>query len=331
MEVFFETITNTTRCNNQNLRQYNPYYIEEYNNIKKIFIDKFWFEDNLLDITKQRIMDIISYFTLDFEYCEISYPHDKFDEKYIDIYVNLYKAYLHQFNYDVWYDERYNDAKVIKIPNEDIELLDEWCDRFFVKFSDKDFNQLSKNFVKQINDAITFYNQKNVSSFFVKLSGTSGKKFHEIIPLFDTKSIIKFISQKSFKNEYEFAQNRIFKKDVCLIIQPWNDMFNERKHEFRAFMYNNKITCISQQVWHEVQNYTQEDLEYYKNIILKFENTSIYKNAIIDLYINDNKIHIIEYNSFGPYASAGSSLFNWHDDYDKIYNNDNKIYFRYSC
>lgn len=111
--------------------------------------------------------------------------------------------------------------------------------------------------------------------------------------------------------------------------------------EFRVFINNNNMTCISQQATtlsntllaelSEKELKTDYVLKIYNfwlnDIKPKITHTNSYS---IDLAINNNKGYFIEINSFGKSYAAGSALFHWLDDEDKLYNNNNTIYFRYA-
>jgi hypothetical protein len=321
-----EKVSSCTNCNNSNIKNYNPYYIED----DILYVDKEWYFP-LLDLTKERLQKIIDNYKLKLEFINVDVPHNKIQIKYESIYTDLYKIYLWQYDYENWYNDEINDdskVKIIKIPRCDANTLDEWTDKYFTSLSKNDLDDLSYVFKNEIISVIEYFRKNGIIKFFVKLSGTSGKNDHDLIPLFDIFDIIKFISQVSFKKEYKKMRDKFYDTNLCLIIMPWNDMFDNKRYEFRAFMYNNKITCISQQVWYDIMNYSEEELKIFKDAVLSFENKTNLKNATIDMYIKDGKIHVIEYNPFGPYSAAGSSLFNWINDFDKMHNKDNNIYFR---
>lgn len=328
-KFIFEEVNSCVNCNNNNVKNYTPYYIVG----DAMYIDKSWYYD-LLDLTKERFQSVVSYYKLNPIFTNINVPHDNLNVKYENMYIDFYKVYLRQYDYENWYNSDINDnqnmdVKIIKISHNDVKILDEFAEKYFKKITNKDLEKISKKFIQEIDDVIQYFKKKNIIKFFVKLSGTSGKKDHELVPLFDTHDIIKFISHYTFKSEYKKIYNKTYDINVHLIIMPWNDMFDNKKYEFRAFMYNNKLTCISQQVWFDSHQYSKNELEHFKHIFLNFENKSILKNATIDLYIQNDKIHVIEYNPFGPYSASGSSLFNWITDYDKIHNTNDNIFFRY--
>jgi hypothetical protein len=108
-------------------------------------------------------------------------------------------------------------------------------------------------------------------------------------------------------------------------------------------VYNNKITCISQQNLYSVlydENTIQQIpekltiiLEYFENVIknkINWINNYSYDFAIIE----NNTPYFIEMNSFGREYAAGSALFHWILDEKILYNSfetgDNRVEFRYT-
>lgn len=109
----------------------------------------------------------------------------------------------------------------------------------------------------------------------------------------------------------------------------------KRENEYRVFIRNGKVTCISQ--YYLISIY-QIDLNIMKNMINWLENDilpeillKIGKNDIVaDFYIeDDNKFKIVEFNSFGYWMASGSALFHWINDFNKLYNEDGNVYIRY--
>lgn len=121
-------------------------------------------------------------------------------------------------------------------------------------------------------------------------------------------------------------------KNITLYILPWVKI----KEEFRVFVYNNSITCISQQHCYKNSNLNEPNLEFYGNIIIEYFKSHIKNKFKLDSYtfdfaiLENNKPYFIEFNSFGKEYAAGSSLFHWLLDEKKLYGKIiNKIYFRY--
>ena len=67
---------------------------------------------------------------------------------------------------------------------------------------------------------------------------------------------------------------------------------------------------------------------FQKTIIKKITHTSNYcMDAVI---LEDDSLYFIEINSFGKEYAAGSALFHWLIDEDKLYSDGNTIHFRYT-
>lgn len=325
MNLIIEPIKNYYDCNTNNIKSYNPYYIE--NDI--LCIDENWYE-KLIDISKSRLSELVEYYNLDFQIIKnIFVPHNFYNEckneKYKEIYASIYKLYISQFDYENWCE---NKNMLVKFSHQDIDIII-YLIEYAEKITQETIKNFSKNFSQEIKRIMEKYRENKITRFFVKLSGTSGKSQKELRPLFDEIDIIKFITHSVFLQEYNKAKNKIFTKDLYLVILPWNDMFEDKKYEFRCFMFNKKIKCVSSQLWYDNPMYNEKDMEIIKNVFCNYKDKSIYQDAVIDVYIKDNILHVIEYNPFGPYSSSCSSLFNWTKDYNKIHNDYDDIYFRY--
>ena len=133
-------------------------------------------------------------------------------------------------------------------------------------------------------------------------------------------------------------------KEIVLYLIPFNDKIND-SNEWRVFVNNNKITAISQQACYskfkpdhflETTNITdiintKNLLETYAKIIVDyFESTIKHKIKLSNSYTydfsvyydettNNLKPYFIEPNSFGKEYAAGSALFHWLLDEDKLY------------
>lgn len=130
--------------------------------------------------------------------------------------------------------------------------------------------------------------------------------------------------------------------EIKLYLMPWININQDK--EFRVFVFNKKITAISQQNLYQVlyENISDDELEIlfdkYIKIIVNYFNDIIVneielENFTYDFAILDNdKPYFIESNSFGKEYAAGSALFCWINDDDVLYqkNKDPTIYFRYT-
>lgn len=134
-----------------------------------------------------------------------------------------------------------------------------------------------------------------------------------------------------------------------------------KNYEFRVFVYNNRITCISQQHLYQVnkekmtddivikikehfeteirpkithiQDYTidlfLDKIKTIVNIATHIRSANISKNTTSITIHESFDVYFIELNSFGKTSASGSALFHWIIDEDKLLNTENTIYFRY--
>lgn len=176
--------------------------------------------------------------------------------------------------------------------------------------------------------------------YFVRLSSTSGKNEKPVRPFTNSLDIIKHLASVKLFTSREYCRD----KDTYLIIMPWiNDNKEHNEHnehndtdklyEFRIFVYDGKLTAASLQKYWILQQFSEEELEAIEYALLNipFIDSAPYKSFVADIYINVNtsKANLIEYNPFGPASGAGSSFFNWIDDYDQLHNKQNVIELRY--
>lgn len=121
-----------------------------------------------------------------------------------------------------------------------------------------------------------------------------------------------------------------------------------QKYEFRIFVFQNKITAISQQNLYSLLLNTEPNIssntleleikekldiivEYFYNTIM--DKVDWINSYTIDIAIVDSQAYFIELNSFGKEYASGSALFHWLLDeqilYNKFETNENIIEFRY--
>ena len=124
---------------------------------------------------------------------------------------------------------------------------------------------------------------------------------------------------------------------------PWVSIPVDK--EYRVFVYNNKITAISQQHLYDVYKDTIE--EHYENhitiinsyfeLFIKHHIQHISSYCIDIAVLEGDRPYFIEINPFGKEYSSGSSLFGWVEDWDILIGNitpesdeEPDIYFRYT-
>ena len=218
-------------------------------------------------------------------------------DKSIDI-DTLYKVQYSNFNFDVWYD----DLKHLTF------------DSYII-----DFNIDKVKTIESINKIINRH-----KFWFVKLSCMSPKDESR------SGKQHKFNNAKDIVDRL-FESERTRKEIECgntkLIMRQWVDLPEE--YEFRCFVYKGKLRAISQyncyQYVEEFQNIKMQNK--IKERVISFYNsiTLPYEDCCMDIVIWDKDIFIIEINEFGIDTRAGSSCFNWIQDYDILYNSKEPI------
>lgn len=162
--------------------------------------------------------------------------------------------------------------------------------------------------------------------YFIRTDRVSLKNgIHKVGPYTNLRNIIESMVTT-------VDAHKCFLKDdmECTIyLFPWIEDINPNK-EFRIFVYNDKITAISQQHLYDVNSWlnkmSREDIILIINKILEFFENKIkhlYKKEkyVMDLVLigKDNKPYFIEPNPFGEQYPSGSALFHWINDRDIIH------------
>lgn len=128
-----------------------------------------------------------------------------------------------------------------------------------------------------------------------------------------------------------------------LTLFPWLDI----QDEYRVFIHNRRVTAISQQdlgTPHPVMAQTDEPAEYASMVTTKIleecsrsvipwlERTGRDSVTLDFAFIGSTmEPFIVEFNPFGPEHAAGSSLFHWELNWDKLSASiGNPVYFRFT-
>jgi hypothetical protein len=199
--------------------------------------------------------------------------------------------------------------------------------------------KFSKIYEEDLNDMLNELRNDTSSIFdgrkyFVRSENVS-LKFgeHGVGPYTDLKSIIES-SVSCIRGHSPINQ---YTKSLTYYLIEWVDMNDDL--EFRMFIFNKKVTCISQQklykINHTLSEYTLEGIEIIINILLDYFETNIkndilYPNYSIDISLINNIPYFIEVNSFGTEYAAGSALFHWIIDHNLLYSDGENVYFRYT-
>ncbi len=116
-------------------------------------------------------------------------------------------------------------------------------------------------------------------------------------------------------------------ESIKVYVLPWLPTL-KLSHEYRVFVHQRQITAISQQGCYSVCPHLQTEeersrvakfiLDYFDEVIrekIDFRESYTYDFALL----NGNDPYFIEINCFGKEYAAGSSLFHWLLDEDKLY------------
>lgn len=310
------------KANSSNHKEYEPFS----NNTGENIIDKEWWNNFLNDDIKQRIIDRTNNnFILD----DMKKPHAICVNKEDNFINNVFWSYFEGFDYNKWYTTNIpngpKNIELIKITNEMKELFTVHM------YTGKNFDMKNSELCKlkqKIDDSLI---KIKAEKYFIRLSGTSGKNEVSVEPMYNSDEIINHLASVK---QFMYREYSKLYKDTYLIIMPWNDKIDPR-YEFRIFVVNGKLTGISQQFWDELFQYSEEELEIFiqafSNIkFLNFDGIK-HKTFVGDVYVNMElrECKLIEMNPFGMHSGAGSSLFNWIDDYDQLYGYKETVEFRY--
>jgi hypothetical protein len=296
------------RWNVCNLHQYNPFFWDIEN--KRMVIDPTWF-NTFTEEYKKKIIE--QFETISFEPVTVPHEHKQTDET-----IWLYTVFNNMYDYHIWYKQNMSGGpdgvKMVRLDSKMKKYLASISRRRVLtgrKINESEWEDL-EILIAAINIMI-----KPESKYFVRLSCSSPKHDFNIEPVSRTEDILDYItkSQKYLNMEY------IVDKLTYLIIVPWNDHMSKR-HEFRLFMKDRKLTAVSQQEWSSYFGYTDTELativESLNNI--SFLNELPYCNAVVDVWIDivNKKCCLIKCNPYGLSSSSESRLFHWVNDKDII-------------
>lgn len=210
----------------------------------------------------------------------------------------------------------------------------------FSQLFDDEMDEICFELEKQSNIRKIF----NKTGYFVRVNNVSLKYGqHEEGPYYSLRQILE--SVVSCIRGHTPIKSDTTNLDIYLM--EWVNISPE--YEFRVFVYQNKITAISQQNIYSLllntnSNISSNTFEFKikekLDIIVKyFYNTIVDKVDWIDTYsidiaIVNSQAYFIELNSFGKEYAAGSALFHWLLDesilYNKFETKENIIEFRYT-
>lgn len=204
--------------------------------------------------------------------------------------------------------------------------------------------RFSQTYADELEDLIASTNADmfDGSPFFVRTNTVSLKYgCHGVGPYYDLQSVI----ESAVTCIHGHAPIYPGIQELQFYLMEWVEI-NPNK-EFRMFICDNQVTCISQQ-YTTKRNNILSDIEdnsdrqviatqwvnhlctyWNENIRPVITHTNRYS---IDIAILDSgEMFFIEINCFGKEYAAGSSLFHWILDEEKLYGVlQNTVYFRYA-
>lgn len=328
---FCDVQSNAKNYNTQNLHEYDPYVWDEATNT--LFVDCDWWNFVLTEFAKktiqQRLAQLDTKPLLDHK-SAVAVPHPT---AYSKAELCMYRTYLDSHDFQEWY-------KMLRNADENTRLIQISAEekRVFARLAAahlKDALEITKESLQSISSFLEKVDgvlKGSEQEWFMRLSGTSGKNECPVEPVATVDQVVKRLVSNVLFLHQEFER---FDKETWLILKPWNDKI-EKRTEFRVFCCGGKITGVSQQHWQQLFCYSDEELAAVEKAITNaaFLNNAPYFNYVADVWVSfaDAQCHLIEFNPFGAHCGAGSSLFEWISDFDKLYGNvkDNAVELRFT-
>lgn len=308
--------TNTANCNTNNHHDYTPYVLKDERSMVLI-IDEVWWQ-SLTPYIQQMMKTCL---TRGFEIGNVTVPHpiqrDSGDYRPLVI---AYTVYIMGFDYNVWYNGAIpNGPQNVSI----IPISSTSKQKLLAEIVDEDL-------LIKISDVL----QKANVPMFVRMSSTSGKNERGLEPQICAEEIMSDMIRCRLYRQQEYENKD---RNSFLIMMPWNSIIDENdRFEFRIFVVNKRLVAVSpQRYWRQDYQYSSDDFDLIEEAIGNapfINDESIeYKNYVGDVYVNTEtrQCNLIEINPFGAHCGAGSSLFNWIDDYDLLHGREIGWEFRY--
>ena len=188
-----------------------------------------------------------------------------------------------------------------------------------------------KSYIEELHESCKNYIGIQ-GNFFVKTNKNSLKEgCHRIGPYKNVKMILE--SMCTTTSSHSALDSKLF-------LLPWKELMPDL--EFRVFVFNKRITAISQQHWYKPNEYLGRipiekikeilcDLHQYfcKRIVPVIENQALPCNFVMDIaHTLGGEWYFIEINTWGKEYGAGSALFHWERDLHILYGNTNTIVFK---
>lgn len=302
----------------ENFHAYSSYIYDPVQ--KQYTIDSSWWQEQP-DFIQRNILDTIQ---AQPDFSQIILPHNF---KRTAATIKIYTAFVQSYDYEYWHSSvLHPDVTILPLSGEEKTILyDVTSSRLENKLPYSDFppgtdpdrisgtSQLLS--LRKRIDAVT---NPNVE-YFIRLSGTSAKKDHQLAGLKKSRKIMDHLTNSFSFLTQEYCHPT---KRTSVIIIPWNSAIKPR-NEFRVFIHNKQVTAIAPQRWYNSYIYTPEEIDIIEESILqsRFWDHVPYASLVADVWVElpTKTAHLIECNPFGIFGPSGSSLFSWKEDYAILY------------
>jgi hypothetical protein len=266
-----------------------------------IIIDDTWFQkqpENLKINLRNSFPNLI----LD----DIELPHKEFKEN--EAYWKFISIYKQQYLFDN-YEYLFDDCYIVNLSDDEKEEILGLCILYKQnpEILNNVKNRLSANLCEKIQIQLAKCNNNDIG-IFVKTSIKSAKHHKTLTPCYTVSDILSNIIISP-----QVIQSLLV--DNCnIIMRKWNSNISNN-NEFRVFILDKKIKCISQQKLEFLNISIAPNIiinsicEMWNELTKKIN----YNDCVIDCYIYNNIAHVIEINSGGIWSTAGSALFNWEE------------------
>lgn len=281
--------------NNLRLTKYTP-ILPSY----PIIIDTIWFKKqnkNFQSELYHKFPDLI--------FDEIELPHQEFKEN--NVYCDFLCLYKQQYLFDN-YEYLFEDCYIIKLScveiNELLGLIICFTHQKNYRLKDNDLI-ISDELYEKIKIQLDKCNYEK-QGVFVKTSVKSAKHSIKLFPCHTVKDVLNNLIFST-----QVTQSLLV--DNCnIIMRKWNNNIC-LENEFRVFILDKEIKCISQQKLESLEIKITPDI-IVNSICQMWDESKCsdkYNDCVIDCYIHDNIAHIIEINSGCAWSTSGAALFNW--------------------
>jgi len=225
-----------------------------------------------------------------------------------------------QTNFDKYVDNFHRSYSVINLDHPWLEEAHK-IGRITFKFP--------KSFENELNALLDEYEGGLLSeNYFVRTNSASLKTgLYGVGPYCHLKQIIISMVTSSYSHS-GMGQK--------LYLLPWKKL--DENNEFRVFVYNGRITAISQQhlydVYENLSHASNRVLENMVNVLTNWYISYVKPRVPINSFVmdacflTDDSIYFIEANPWGMEYGSGSSLFNWKTDYNILYGHGDPIVLR---